>query len=142
MVRATRGSRSGPMTMSATTAITISSENPTSNTMGERIAQKRSRDGSRHPDPAEDPSGLGLVLDLALDGAAAQLGLGRGSALGMLVGRRVLHAVLESAYSAPQVSADIAELLRADNERSEEHTSELQSPCNIVCRLLLEQNRQ
>src|ERR671936_2586280 len=27
---------------------------------------------------------------------------------------------------------------RADQERSEEHTSELQSPCNLVCRLLLE----
>src|SRR5688500_6064377 len=26
--------------------------------------------------------------------------------------------------------------------RSEEHTSELQSPCNIVCRLLLEQKKQ
>src|SRR5688500_19319743 len=25
-----------------------------------------------------------------------------------------------------------------DTERSEEHTSELQSPCNVVCRLLLE----
>src|SRR3989454_6350116 len=25
-----------------------------------------------------------------------------------------------------------------DNMRSEEHTSELQSPCNLVCRLLLE----
>src|SRR5256885_13315714 len=26
--------------------------------------------------------------------------------------------------------------------RSEEHTSELQSPCNLVCRLLLEQKKQ
>src|SRR5256885_9849435 len=26
--------------------------------------------------------------------------------------------------------------------RSEEHTSELQSPCNIVCRLLLEKNKK
>src|SRR5256885_12025037 len=26
--------------------------------------------------------------------------------------------------------------------RSEEHTSELQSPCNIVCRLLLDQNNR
>src|SRR5256885_9481114 len=26
------------------------------------------------------------------------------------------------------------------DERSEEHTSELQSPCNLVCRLLLEKN--
>src|SRR2546426_9095880 len=25
--------------------------------------------------------------------------------------------------------------------RSEEHTSELQSPCNLVCRLLLEKNK-
>src|SRR5205807_5532733 len=31
-----------------------------------------------------------------------------------------------------------AELLAARNPRSEEHTSELQSPCNLVCRLLLE----
>src|SRR5256885_13288017 len=27
-------------------------------------------------------------------------------------------------------------------ERSEEHTSELQSPCNLVCRLLLEQKKR
>src|SRR5256885_11020772 len=26
----------------------------------------------------------------------------------------------------------------AESQRSEEHTSELQSPCNLVCRLLLE----
>src|SRR5256885_8628876 len=28
------------------------------------------------------------------------------------------------------------------DERSEEHTSELQSPCNLVCRLLLEKKKQ
>src|SRR5205807_9755238 len=28
------------------------------------------------------------------------------------------------------------------NNRSEEHTSELQSPCNLVCRLLLEKKNQ
>src|SRR2546426_8096526 len=28
------------------------------------------------------------------------------------------------------------------NLRSEEHTSELQSPCNLVCRLLLEKKKQ
>src|SRR5688500_19319691 len=32
--------------------------------------------------------------------------------------------------------------LRAAYGRSEEHTSELQSPCNIVCRLLLEKKNQ
>src|SRR2546426_8379875 len=30
----------------------------------------------------------------------------------------------------------------ADDVRSEEHTSELQSPCNLVCRLLLEKKKQ
>src|SRR2546426_4970853 len=28
-----------------------------------------------------------------------------------------------------------------EDERSEEHTSELQSPCNLVCRLLLEKKK-
>src|SRR5256885_12843787 len=31
---------------------------------------------------------------------------------------------------------------KARLERSEEHTSELQSPCNLVCRLLLEKKKQ
>src|SRR2546426_3464652 len=31
---------------------------------------------------------------------------------------------------------------RHDGPRSEEHTSELQSPCNIVCRLLLEKKKK
>src|SRR5256885_2875785 len=30
------------------------------------------------------------------------------------------------------------DVLMSDPDRSEEHTSELQSPCNLVCRLLLE----
>src|SRR5256885_3756321 len=30
---------------------------------------------------------------------------------------------------------------RRTRSRSEEHTSELQSPCNLVCRLLLEKKR-
>src|SRR2546426_2107567 len=31
---------------------------------------------------------------------------------------------------------------RAKHARSEEHTSELQSPCNLVCRLLLEKKKK
>src|SRR5256885_8151513 len=33
-------------------------------------------------------------------------------------------------------------LIGIGNGRSEEHTSELQSPCNLVCRLLLEKKKQ
>src|SRR5256885_5796917 len=32
--------------------------------------------------------------------------------------------------------------LRRHTHRSEEHTSELQSPCNLVCRLLLEKKKK
>src|SRR5256885_909198 len=42
------------------------------------------------------------------------------------------------------ISADLA-FVDADRDvlypRSEEHTSELQSPCNLVCRLLLEKKK-
>src|SRR5688500_19753835 len=39
---------------------------------------------------------------------------------------------------------DVGELdrLAAHRHRSEEHTSELQSPCNLVCRLLLEKKKK
>src|SRR2546426_2708177 len=35
-----------------------------------------------------------------------------------------------------------ADRSRRSRERSEEHTSELQSPCNLVCRLLLEKKKK
>src|SRR2546426_8742776 len=37
-------------------------------------------------------------------------------------------------------AAQLAE--RGEPTRSEEHTSELQSPCNLVCRLLLEKKKK
>src|SRR5256885_11351142 len=38
-------------------------------------------------------------------------------------------------------SIDLEDNLEIDRLRSEEHTSELQSPCNLVCRLLLEKKK-
>src|SRR5688500_19881026 len=40
------------------------------------------------------------------------------------------------------LSGDQARQVDAASARSEEHTSELQSPCNLVCRLLLEQKNR
>src|SRR2546426_3484732 len=37
---------------------------------------------------------------------------------------------------------EIDEQLLTEIARSEEHTSELQSPCNLVCRLLLEKKKK
>src|SRR5256885_3643504 len=36
----------------------------------------------------------------------------------------------------------LAAVPQVHHGRSEEHTSELQSPCNLVCRLLLEKKKQ
>src|SRR5256885_11775362 len=46
--------------------------------------------------------------------------------------------------TGPLPPASIRERLRpaARTIRSEEHTSELQSPCNLVCRLLLEKKNK
>src|SRR5205807_3062524 len=38
--------------------------------------------------------------------------------------------------------ADVAQYVDDGSARSEEHTSELQSPCNLVCRLLLEKKKK
>src|SRR5256885_5678281 len=46
----------------------------------------------------------------------------------------------ENSYTTWAARATYFEQLRA--RRSEEHTSELQSPCNLVCRLLLEKKKK
>src|ERR1022692_5034708 len=46
------------------------------------------------------------------------------------IGRKLIYAALETPGRA------------RTPERSEEHTSELQSPCNLVCRLLLEKKKK
>src|SRR5256885_10022746 len=48
-------------------------------------------------------------------------------------------AIVEAtAFSGGIVIAQVNEMV---DGRSEEHTSELQSPCNLVCRLLLEKKK-
>src|SRR5256885_17009147 len=43
---------------------------------------------------------------------------------------------------SPGAAAGDARSSRMSRVRSEEHTSELQSPCNLVCRLLLEKKKK
>src|SRR5256885_10787312 len=45
-------------------------------------------------------------------------------------------------YVLEPLSRQDLEILLARTRRSEEHTSELQSPCNLVCRLLLEKKKE
>src|SRR2546426_5605922 len=44
----------------------------------------------------------------------------------------------EVAHEVPRVRHGFVKMIA----RSEEHTSELQSPCNLVCRLLLEKKKK
>src|SRR5256885_13191208 len=47
-----------------------------------------------------------------------------------------------AAGSARRTAPPAAGLAPPPHARSEEHTSELQSPCNLVCRLLLEKKKK
>src|SRR5256885_10790407 len=48
----------------------------------------------------------------------------------------------ETERSAPRRLNTLFRPCRRHAGRSEEHTSELQSPCNLVCRLLLEKKKK
>src|SRR5256885_6989035 len=51
--------------------------------------------------------------------------------------------LFRSAWTWPAASRHSAILRpKRRTDRSEEHTSELQSPCNLVCRLLLEKKKK
>src|SRR2546426_9038766 len=60
-------------------------------------------------------------------------------------GRRLVHEVDRLVGQEAVGDVAVREHGRGDecrDKRSEEHTSELQSPCNLVCRLLLEKKKQ
>src|SRR2546426_6648743 len=52
------------------------------------------------------------------------------------------HRVVGLTSGEPLVATLLAEQPPPRLVRSEEHTSELQSPCNLVCRLLLEKKKK
>src|SRR5256885_10378418 len=55
------------------------------------------------------------------------------------------HGLQQLRLAAPLIGRERREMHRGSRERavrSEEHTSELQSPCNLVCRLLLEKKKK
>src|SRR5256885_11990498 len=77
-----------------------------------------------------------------------------GSVFALLLGySRVPYAAAKDGYffkvfarlhpsgGFPYVSLIVLGVLSIFAGRSEEHTSELQSPCNLVCRLLLEKKK-
>src|SRR2546426_5654968 len=51
------------------------------------------------------------------------------------------HRMLENHADAADMAQKTFVQVFLHHRRSEEHTSELQSPCNLVCRLLLEKKK-
>src|SRR5256885_3127671 len=72
------------------------------------------------------------VIEGMLD--ASDLVLARGTAQHVIA---LMVAGREVVKDGEVVGVDVPAM-----ERSEEHTSELQSPCNLVCRLLLEKKKK
>src|SRR2546426_7990697 len=68
---------------------------------------------------------LSLHDALPISSSTKMISCGRPSSLSVWVRRW---------WRSPRLSASL--------KRSEEHTSELQSPCNLVCRLLLEKKKK
>src|SRR5215467_14869375 len=59
-----------------------------------------------------------------------------------LMGRKVEPQTLLMSNAADRIRAMDEQGIDMEALRSEEHTSELQSPCNLVCRLLLEKKKK
>src|SRR5256885_10301505 len=56
--------------------------------------------------------------------------------------RRRRCLILDKHYQVSNIFFLQFPAISIDRSRSEEHTSELQSPCNLVCRLLLEKKKK
>src|SRR5256885_3096817 len=56
--------------------------------------------------------------------------------------RRAAAALVAACRRAQPWRGCAAQFQPDPRQRSEEHTSELQSPCNLVCRLLLEKKKK
>src|SRR3989454_9077415 len=57
-------------------------------------------------------------------------------------GRWTVEEAMHLDVPAPVITLSLLTRFRSRQARSEEHTSELQSPCNLVCRLLLEKKKK
>src|SRR2546426_6262240 len=101
--------------------------------MAQRIHVEGNPDRVRRPDRGAKQDEQGHRARGGVDGAAPQAdGLVRphlvGTPIYKMTGSGNDFVMVDGRHAAPG--------------RSEEHTSELQSPCNLVCRLLLEKKKQ
>src|SRR3989454_3860546 len=115
------------------------------------VAQLLRLDVLSHADHVAARHGVGAHLDALTDRIlAGPEGLGHRVAHHHGPGR-MLRVLCADAAASQDARTERGEVLRGHGveielaqsvDRSEEHTSELQSPCNLVCRLLLEKKKK
>src|SRR2546426_7805265 len=81
---------------------------------------------------------------IAVHGDGDLLPVGRYAHVAVAAGRDGRYVMVHGRHvpGAAVGERDGEQVLALDVPRSEEHTSELQSPCNLVCRLLLEKKKK
>src|SRR2546426_6744166 len=82
-----------------------------------------------------------LFRSLAAPTAACQAAIANLQTLLQSAPSRELSGLSMASRTPADWMTRLAALKAAFGTRSEEHTSELQSPCNLVCRLLLEKKK-
>src|SRR5205807_5622049 len=75
-------------------------------------------------------------FDTPISGAPAEIKVGYAAITWGGNDQRAIEDIAALGFSGIQLRSNLL------GERSEEHTSELQSPCNLVCRLLLEKKKK
>src|SRR2546426_8593391 len=93
--------------------------------------------------PAVAGSLVGLLVVLSLPGPEPPVAPAPARGHGFAWNQDAFWRSLEKTYGdARAVGCRAADPVAGRELRSEEHTSELQSPCNLVCRLLLEKKKR
>src|SRR5256885_8015895 len=84
--------------------------------------------------------GLLAAMPLATSHAARPSGPARSLAAAWMQGEQMRVGIVQASAQVDR-PLQVLQALDVPTRRSEEHTSELQSPCNLVCRLLLEKKK-
>src|SRR2546426_9376765 len=93
---------------------------------------------------AHSYSYTGIVILLSREGSGGRLGAGHPLLYGLHRDGSSYTATIRGLSAGTALATVLRFQMRAafsPKTRSEEHTSELQSPCNLVCRLLLEKKK-
>src|SRR2546426_1161890 len=107
----------------------------------------QARRGDLEPVRCRDPE-IARVIDILLrhnknnPALIGNAGVGKTAIVEGLAQRIAAGDVPPALKDTRVVALDHVALLAGTAFRSEEHTSELQSPCNLVCRLLLEKKKE